>query len=83
MEIDSNNKKKKNGLIGIASLVGDTALVAAVTGHLDVAFVSPAGSPRVLDKPVIATTLATVSNGQNSVVDLRAAVGIIEDTWTR
>ncbi|KAF1754016.1 hypothetical protein GCK72_020574 [Caenorhabditis remanei] len=55
----------------IASLGGDSTVVVAVTGDADVSLLSPSGSPRVLDEPVVSVLwVGTVSDEKDSVVEL-------------
>lgn len=56
-------------------------MVVLVSGHLDVTLVTPAGSPGVLDQPVVSTRLSSVTNSQNTVVELRGrATRLVVDT---
>lgn len=68
---------------GIAGAAGDAALVSVPAGHLDVALVTPARSPAVLDKPVVAAAglIGSVTHNQNSVIQvLGITVGLIVHT---
>jgi len=51
-------------------------LVLFVSGHPDVSVLSPAGSPRVLDDPIVSSAgIVTPTNSQHSVVQLRSRAG--------
>ncbi len=49
---------------------GNTALVALILGHHDVALVAPSGSPAVLDEPVVLASVDTIANSEDTVVEL-------------
>ena len=55
---------------GVRGSSGNTALVALVAGHHDVALVTPAGSPRVLDNPVVLARLVAIANSQDTMVQV-------------
>lgn len=55
----------------------NTALVVLVAGHFNVSFVSPAGTPGVLNQPVIGTVLITVTYHEDPVVDLPGASRVV------
>ena len=48
--------------------------------ELDVSLVSPGGSPRVLDEPVVATVLGTVADGEDGVIEVGSASDVVHDT---
>ena len=52
----------------VGGLRGDTALVSVVAAHLDVAALTPAGAPRVLDEPVVLSVLGGIADGQDGMV---------------
>jgi len=56
----------------------DTALVAA-TDHADVTLLTPRGTPGVLDNPVVLASIGTITNGEDTVVEVGAA-GAVKDT---
>ena len=58
----------------------NTAVVAHVSGHLDVSSGSPSGSPWVLHQVVIATSFTSVSDSKDSVVETagRAASAVVD-----
>jgi len=59
----------------------DTAdTVALDHAELDVSLVSPGGSPRVLDEPVVATVLGTVADGKDGVIEVESAGYVVQDT---
>ncbi len=65
----------------IGSSRGDAAHVALVPGHLDVAVVTPLGSPRVLDQPVVLTVFSSVADDKNAVIEtIGSAVGLAVDS---
>lgn len=50
----------------VAGAGGNTAVIVTVASHLNVALISPGGSPRVLHKPVVFTFFAcSVSNSKD------------------
>jgi len=57
--------------VGVAD--GDTAHVHSSL-DLEETFVSPVSTPRVLDEPVVHTIEGAITDGKNSVVDVRRAV---------
>jgi hypothetical protein len=65
--LPKNNKFDSNERVGGSR--GNAASVVLVPGHLDVAPVAPAGSPRVLDEPVVVAVLGSVANDQDTVVE--------------
>ena len=58
---------------GVGGLGGDAALVAAVAGHLDVAGLTPAAAPGVLDQPV---AVAVAHHQDTMVQGERVALGL-------
>jgi len=58
-------------------MAGNTTVVVVISDHLDVAVLSPPGSPGVLDNPVvfIAGSIVAVTNNQDSVVKTCGAAG--------
>lgn len=48
----------------------------------DVTFLTPWGTPRVLDNPVVFAIFSTVTNECNSVVKVSTARCGVEDTWS-
>lgn len=59
----------------------DTANTFALNGSdLDVSLVSPGGTPRVTDDVVFLSTLGSVSNGSDGVIEVGTAGGGVEDT---
>ena len=56
-----------------------TYTLAINDSKLDIALVTPRGSPRVLNQPVVLVILSTVAHSQNSVVEIRTAPDIIKD----
>jgi len=66
---------------GVRGRGGNTALVALVAGHHDEALVTPRGTPRVLDNPVVLARVSAITNSQDTVVQvLGRAQGLIVDT---
>jgi len=66
---------------GVRSHGGNSAVVLSVSGHPDVSVLSPAGSPRVLDQPVISSSIDSVSSSEDSVIELSGrASGLIVDS---
>ena len=61
----------------------DSALSVSlsVTDHLDVSLVSPTGSPRVSDEVVVVRSLSSVSDGNDSVVELGGAASLEDSTF--
>jgi len=56
-------------------------LVALVAGHLNVTLVTPRGTPRVLDQPVVLAAVSAITNSQDTVVQvLGRAHRLIVDT---
>ena len=55
---------------GVAGLGGDTTGVLLVSGHLDVALLSPGGSPAVLHQPVVLPLLGSIADHQDPVVEV-------------
>lgn len=53
-------------------LLDATDSFAGLHANLDIACVTPGGSPRVLDKVVLSPILRTVADGQDSMVELGA-----------
>ena len=49
-------------------------------GELDIALVSPGVSPGVLDEPVVLAGLGTEADGEDGVVEVGSAVGVVHDT---
>ena len=49
---------------------------SSVSGEADVPLISPLGSPRVLHDPVVLSVLSSVSNSQDSVVQLGSTVSV-------
>ena len=65
----------------IAGQCGNTTLVVLVSAHEDVTLVTPGGAPRVLDDVVVLRVLATITNSQNTVIELSGrALGLVVDT---
>lgn len=66
----------------VRGLGSDAAIVVPVASHFDVAFVAPAGVPRVFDNPVLfAVVWRAVAHGQHPVVQLgRGALGVVVNT---
>ena len=65
----------------VAGRTGNSALIFAIAGHSDVALITPSWSPRVLDKPVITVFIvivATVSHGQNTMVQILATAARLD-----
>ena len=60
----------------------DTADTGAITivGDLDVSIVTPGCTPRVLDKVVGLSVLSSVSDSENTVVELGSACVRVEDS---
>ena len=59
-------------LNGVGRGAQDTALVIRATCDPDVAALAPAGSPRVLDQPVVVRVVLLVPHKQDPVVELLA-----------
>lgn len=58
---------------------GDAAVIVSVASHLDVALVSPGGTPRVLHQPIVLTVLiGTETHGQHSMVQLLGAAVLVK-----
>ena len=57
----------------IAGAGSDSTLVIPISRHHNVTFHSPAGSPRVFHQPVVAALISTITNYENTVVQLSAA----------
>lgn len=53
----------------VASRGGDTALVLFVSAHPDVAILSPACTPGVLDQPVSLAIVAAIADSEDTVVE--------------
>lgn len=67
---------------GVVDIGVDTAcsLGASVLGHPDVAFVTPAGSPRVTDDPVRVGAGGVVTGGNDGMVSRGGATRCLEDS---
>ena len=63
---------------GVRRLLGDTADVGNT--NLDVTIDTPGWAPRVLDEEVLLTILSTVTNSEDTVVELGTAGGASDDT---
>ena len=66
-----------NGCVAISyrdvhGLGGNAALVGIVTGHHDVAVLTPGRAPAVLEEPVIAPVLSPIADHQQGVSELGA-----------
>merc|ERR1711976_162743 len=61
----------------VGSRLSDTALVE---GHLDVAIVTPAGAPGVLDEDVVNSVFSAVADSEDTVVESAAAAGSDDTT---
>jgi len=61
--------------------LGNTALVGS-HDHADIALLTPAGTPRVLDNPVLGARrgISTIADSEDTMVKLHAAGRIREDT---
>jgi len=69
------------GTGGVRSHGGNTALIAGVSGHHDVALESPRRSPGVLHQPVGLAGGCSVTNGEDTVVELSSrASWLVVDT---
>jgi len=53
---------------------------ACLDSNLDVANISPGGSPRVLYQEVVKSVVASVADDEGSVVDLMATALVSDDT---
>merc|ERR1719374_442341 len=65
-----HNKTGKGSLLNqrIGSLSSDAAVVVSVSGHLDVALLSPRQTPTVLHQEEVLSILGSVANSQHTVV---------------
>jgi hypothetical protein len=64
-------RELSSGLFTLSSIaiVANTALIGS-TPDLDHAILTPRWTPRVLDQPVVYSILSTISNNQDSMVDV-------------
>jgi len=67
--------------VGISGLLLNTTdTVAGDDADLDVAVVTPAGPPRVLDEPVLLAVGGAPANGEDGVIKFFAAAGVVHDS---
>jgi hypothetical protein len=60
---------------------GHSTHVFLITSNLDVSLISPSGSPGVLDQPVVLACLDTITDSENTMVEiLGIAVRFVIDT---
>ena len=57
----------------IAGAGSDSTLVIPISRHHNVTFHSPAGPPRVFHQPVVVALISTITNYENTMVQLSAA----------
>jgi len=60
--------------------LGSNTAHVLVTDNADVTLLTPRGTPGVLDNPVVLTSISTITNSEDTVVELSTARGIIKDT---
>jgi hypothetical protein len=66
-----------SGIRGIHVDTANAGVVLAIISDVDVALITPAGTPRVLHNPVRSAAAGDVANNQNTVVERGAAAGVI------